>query len=119
MAFAQCGPPDIFKPITWGLPPTGAGEVRVRVRMLSRHRASDDGQWGPALGLRQQFIDQWSSLIHAEPGTLTCTGNVTTALFSLIGALPLQRLKGQRILVAAECFPRLHFLLSGLAESQR
>ena len=78
--------------------------------------ANDDGQWGRALGLRQQFIDQWSSLIQAEPGTLTCTDNVTTALFSLIGALPPQLLKGRRILVAADCFPSLHFLLSGLAE---
>lgn len=80
--------------------------------------ANDDGQWGRALGLRQQFIDQWSRLIQAPAGTLTCTDNVTTALFSLIGALPPQLLKGRRILVAADCFPSLHFLLSGLAQRQ-
>lgn len=80
--------------------------------------ANDDGQWGRALGLRQQFIDLWSALIHAESGTLTCTDNVTTALFSLIGALPPHMLKGRRILIAADCFPSLHFLLSGLAERQ-
>ena len=80
--------------------------------------ANDDGQWGRALGLRQQFIDQWSRLIQAPAGTLTCTDNVTTALFSLIGALPPHLLKGRRILVAADCFPSLHFLLSGLAQRQ-
>lgn len=80
--------------------------------------ANDDGQWGRALGLRQQFIDAWSRLIQAPAGTLTCTDNVTTALFSLIGALPPKLLKGRRILVAADCFPSLHFLLSGLAERQ-
>jgi len=80
--------------------------------------ANDDGPWERALGLRQQFIDQWSRLIQAPAGTLTCTDNVTTALFSLIGALPPQLLKGRRILVAADCFPSLHFLLSGLAQRQ-
>ena len=80
--------------------------------------ANDDGQWVRALGLRQQFIDAWSRLIQAQPGTLTCTDNVTTALFSLIGALPPKLLKGRRILVAADCFPSLHFLLSGLAQRQ-
>ncbi len=80
--------------------------------------ANDDGQWGRALGLRQQFIGEWSRLIKAPPGTLTCTDNVTTALFSLIGALPPKLLKGRRILVAADCFPSLHFLLGGLAERQ-
>lgn len=77
--------------------------------------ANDDGQWGRALGLRQQFIDHWSRLIQAPANTLTCTDNVTTALFSLIGALPPNILKGRRILVAADCFPSLHFLLAGLA----
>ena len=80
--------------------------------------ANNDGQWVRALGLRQQFIDAWSRLIQAPPGTLTCTDNVTSALFSLIGALPPKLLKGRRILVAADCFPSLHFLLSGLAQRQ-
>jgi selenocysteine lyase/cysteine desulfurase len=77
--------------------------------------AFDDGQWMRALGLRQQFIDRWRAIIDAPPGTLTTTENVTTALYSLIGSLPERHLKGRRVLVAADCFPSMHFLLSGLA----
>jgi len=78
--------------------------------------AEDDGQWPAALAARQRFIDAWTRLIDAPEGTLTTAENVTTALYSLIGGLPSQRLAGKRLLVAADCFPSLHFLLAGLAE---
>jgi kynureninase len=78
--------------------------------------AQDDGQWPAALAARQRFIDAWSQVIDAPRGTLTCAENVTTALYSLIGGLPRERLAGKRLLVAADCFPSLHFLLAGLAE---
>ncbi len=77
--------------------------------------ALDDGQWARALEARQAFIDLWSTLIGAEKGTLTSAENVTTALYSLIGALPAAHLAGRSLLVAGDCFPSLHFLLSGLA----
>ncbi|MGF7006235.1 aminotransferase class V-fold PLP-dependent enzyme [Aminobacter sp. BE322] len=77
--------------------------------------AFDDGQWMRALGQRQQFIDRWSNLIGAPRGTLTTAENVTTALYSLIGSLPAHHLAGRKLLVAADCFPSLHFLLAGLA----
>lgn len=77
--------------------------------------ALDDGQWARALAARQAFIDLWSELIGAERGTLTSAENVTTALYSLVGALPAEHLAGRSLLVAADCFPSLHFLLSGLA----
>ena len=77
--------------------------------------APDDGQWGAILPLRQRFIDRWSALIGAAPGTLTTTENVTAALHALITALPAGRLKGKRVLVGADCFPSNHFLLTGLA----
>ena len=76
----------------------------------------DDSQWPQALAIRQQFIERWSKLINAPPGTLTTAENVTTALYSLIGSLPASYLEGRRVLVAADCFPSLHFLLAGLAE---
>jgi selenocysteine lyase/cysteine desulfurase len=76
----------------------------------------DDSQWPQALAIRQQFIERWSKLINAQPGTLTTAENVTTALYSLIGALPPRYLHGRRVLVAGDCFPSLHFLLAGLAE---
>ncbi len=77
--------------------------------------AFDDGQWMRALSQRQQFIDKWRALIGAPAGTLTSAENVTTALYSLIGSLPERYLAGRRVLVAADCFPSLHFLLAGLA----
>lgn len=76
----------------------------------------DGAQWGAALGLRQDFIDLWTDLIGAEPGTLTTAENVTTALYSLICALPATHLAGRDLLVAADCFPSLHFLLAGLQD---
>jgi kynureninase len=79
----------------------------------------DDSQWPQALAIRQQFIERWSKLINAPPGTLTTAENVTTALYSLIGSLPPRYLDGRRVLVAADCFPSLHFLLAGLAEQHR
>jgi kynureninase len=76
----------------------------------------NDAQWPQALTMRQRFIDRWSALINAEPGTLTTADNVTTALYSLIGSLPDHLIKGRRLLVAEDCFPSLHFLLAGMAD---
>jgi selenocysteine lyase/cysteine desulfurase len=76
----------------------------------------DDSQWPQALAIRGQFIECWRKLINAQPATLTTAENVTTALYSLIGSLPTSYLEGRRVLVAADCFPSLHFLLAGLAE---
>lgn len=77
--------------------------------------AADDGQWAYALGKRQNFIDRWAGLIGAAKGTLTTTENVTASLYSLMGALPDKILKGRKVLVAGDCFPSVHFLLTGLA----
>lgn len=77
--------------------------------------AGDDGQWGRVLPLRQRFIDRWRALIDAPEGTLTTAENVTAAFHALVTALPQERLRGKRVLVAADCFPSLHFLLTGLA----
>lgn len=74
----------------------------------------DDGQWGWVLTQQARFLDLWTRLIGAAPGTVTAAPNVTSALYSLIGALPAQHLRGRELLVAGDCFPSLHFLLSGL-----
>lgn len=76
----------------------------------------NDAQWPHALQLRQEFMDRWRALIGAPAGTLTTTENVTTGLYTLINSLPAQHRERRRILVAADCFPSLHFLLSGMAE---
>ncbi|MBP1849577.1 aminotransferase class V-fold PLP-dependent enzyme [Rhizobium halophytocola] len=78
--------------------------------------AEDDGQWPEALTLRARFIRGWETLIGAPAGSMTTVENVTLALYSLIGALPEERLKGKRVLAAADCFPSLHFLLAGLQD---
>lgn len=77
---------------------------------------SDANHWTRILPLRQEFIDLWCNLIGAPTGTLTTSENVTSSLHMLMRALPESHLKGKRVLVAADCFPSLHFLLTGLAE---
>jgi kynureninase len=74
-----------------------------------------DDQWGYALGHRAAFIDHWRALIGAPDGSMTTAENVTAALYQLIGGLPEKVLRGKRLLVAGDCFPSLHFLLTGLA----
>jgi selenocysteine lyase/cysteine desulfurase len=76
----------------------------------------NDAQWPRSLEIRQQFLARWSDLIGAPSGTMTTAENVTTALYSIVGGLPDRYLKGRKLLIAADCFPSLHFLLSGMAE---
>ena len=77
--------------------------------------AIDDVQWPKVLTKRMEFIEHWRHLLGAPEGTLTSAENVTTGLFSILGGLPAERLRGKRVLIAADCFPSLHFLLNGLA----
>jgi kynureninase len=76
----------------------------------------DDAQWGQSLEIRNRFLQRWRNLIGAPAGTMTTAENVTSALHSVVGALPDRYLKGRQLLIAADCFPSLHFLLSGMAE---
>ena len=78
--------------------------------------ACNTEQWGYVLGERQRFIDRWRAIIGAPQGSVTTTENVTQALHMLVTALPKGTLKGKRVLVAADCFPSNHFLLTGLQE---
>ncbi len=78
--------------------------------------ALDDAQWPKVLQDREVFLSLWRDLIDAPEGSLTSAENVTTALFSVLGGLPPERLRGKRVLIGADCFPSLHFLLNGMAE---
>jgi selenocysteine lyase/cysteine desulfurase len=78
--------------------------------------AGNGDQWAYVLGQRQKFIDRWRAIIAAAPGTVTTCENVTQGLHMLVTALPPHTLKGKRILVAGDCFPSNHFLLTGLQE---
>lgn len=94
------------------------GKSADLARAMSDFAASwgraDDQQWPYALTARQKFIDRWRTLINAPEGTVTTSESVTSALSSLMGALPANYLKGRKVLVAGDCFPSVHFLLAGL-----
>ena len=75
----------------------------------------NDSQWDVSLAIRARFIERWRQLIGAPPATMTTAENVTTALHSVVGSLPEPHLRGRRVLIAADCFPGVHFLLSGMA----
>ena len=99
---------------------TFPGKAQAMSEALARFSAvwsaEDDGQWPAAMAERQAFIDRWTALIDAPPGSLTTVESVTAGLHLLIGGLPAEHLRGRRVLVAGDCFPSLHFLLAGLAE---
>jgi kynureninase len=79
--------------------------------------AADDGQWPVVLGQRARFIDRWRAILGATPDTVTTCESVTQGVAMLMGALPDGYLRGRKVLVAADCFPSNHFLLTGLQDS--
>lgn len=76
----------------------------------------DDQQWDFLFGRRARFLDLWRAIIGAAAGTTTTCENVTQGLHTLMTSLPKNLLKGRRVLVAADCFPSNHFLLTGLQD---
>lgn len=77
--------------------------------------APNDKQWGYILRKRQDFIDYWRFIINAPKKTLTACDSVTQGVHSVVTGLPPGMLKGKKLLIAADCFPSVHFLLTGLA----
>ncbi|WP_425394200.1 aminotransferase class V-fold PLP-dependent enzyme [Aestuariivita boseongensis] len=77
--------------------------------------APNDKQWGYVLLKRQDFIDYWRRIINVPKGSTTTCESVTDGLHKLMRSLPEGMLRGKRVLVAGDCFPSLHFLLTGLA----
>jgi kynureninase len=77
--------------------------------------SADDSQWGHVLPLRQRFIDRWRAILKAPEGTVTTCDSVTQGLHMVMDALPDKMLRGRTVLVAADCFPSNHFLLTGMA----
>lgn len=78
--------------------------------------APNDAQWGWLLTKRAAFIDRWRGILNAPKASVTTAENVTQAVHMLLTALPPERLRGKRVLVAADCFPSNHFLLTKLQE---
>ncbi len=79
------------------------------------YSAPNDKQWGYILRKRQDFIDYWRYIINAPKKTITACDSVTQGVHSVVTGLPEKYLKGRKVLVSADCFPSVHFLLAGLA----
>ncbi len=100
-----------------GLYPDKGAEMAQALSGFSETWAADnDTQWPVVLEARKTFLDLWRGLIDAPEGTLTTAENVTVALHSVLGGLPAKYLRGRKVLIAADCFPSLHFLLTGMQE---
>ena len=78
--------------------------------------APDDGRWQMLHGRREEFFAAIARLTNALIGTLFAAENVTQAFALFVEALPAERLRGRHVLIAADCFPSLHYLLAGLSE---
>ena len=103
-----------------GMFPGNTERIRNALADISRLWGTpNDAQWERSLGIRNQFLARWSALIGARAGTMAMAENVTTALHSIIGSLPDRYLAGRKVLIAGDCFPSLHFLLSGMAARRR
>ena len=77
--------------------------------------ALDQNRWAAAEAGRRRTLGLWAEFIGAQPDDVFCSENVTTAFHTFLTALHPGELAGRRVLIAADCFPSLHFLLSGLA----
>ncbi|TGP46436.1 aminotransferase class V-fold PLP-dependent enzyme [bacterium M00.F.Ca.ET.228.01.1.1] len=80
--------------------------------------APDDRRWDAALAARARLLSDWAELIGAEPANVFGAQNVTDTFARYLDGLADQTLRGRTVLVAADCFPSLHFLLSGLAQAR-
>ncbi|MHA7773565.1 aminotransferase class V-fold PLP-dependent enzyme [Roseibium sp. M-1] len=78
--------------------------------------APNDQQWPYLLGKRVEFIDHWRAIISAPEGTATTCENVTQGVHMVMTSLPEHFLRGRKVLVAADCFPSNHFLLTKLQD---
>jgi kynureninase len=78
--------------------------------------ALDERRWPMLDAGRERYFAAMGRLLNAAPGTLFAAENVTTAFAKFIDALSVTTLRGRRVLIAADCFPSLHYLMAGLAD---
>ncbi|NIZ11721.1 aminotransferase class V-fold PLP-dependent enzyme [Pseudooceanicola sp. HF7] len=72
----------------------------------------DDGQWGYALEQQCKFLEGWRAILNAGEGSVAQAESVTSALYTILRGLPEATVRGGKVLIAADCFPSLHFLLA-------
>ncbi len=75
-----------------------------------------NGQWNYLMQCRAEFLNYWGKLLNIDSSTICSMENVTTAVFALLSSFPHEVLNKKIVLVAANCFPSLYFLLEGLQE---
>lgn len=97
-------------------PGKAAALARMMADFATVWGAADDAQWGWILSHRAQFVDRWRAILNAPEASVTTCENVTQGLHMLMTALPPAALRGKRVLVAGDCFPSNHFLLTKLQE---
>ncbi|HDR9173044.1 TPA: aminotransferase class V-fold PLP-dependent enzyme [Burkholderia vietnamiensis] len=77
--------------------------------------APDDRRWAAGLGARATLLSGWATLIGADAAHVFGAQNVTDVFARFLDGLDDAALAGRTVLVAADCFPSLHFLLNGVA----
>ena len=97
-------------------PGKSAGLAAAMTELATVWGTAEDRQWPYLFQKRSRFLDLWRAIIAAPPGTTTNCESVTQGLHMLMTSLPKNLLRGRRVLVAADCFPSNHFLLTGLQE---
>lgn len=75
----------------------------------------DDRRWTLAGEKRRRAIELWAKLVGGTPSSIFTVENVTLAFSAFIESLPTSALAGRTVLIAADCFPSLHFLMAELA----
>ncbi|WP_436195525.1 aminotransferase class V-fold PLP-dependent enzyme [Paraburkholderia hospita] len=95
------------------------GHQEAMTNALARFAATwcapDDTRWDDALAARGRLLADWAALLGAHDADVFGAQNVTDAFARFLDGLSDHVLRDRTVLVAADCFPSLHFLLSGLA----
>ncbi|MDR7003583.1 aminotransferase class V-fold PLP-dependent enzyme [Paraburkholderia strydomiana] len=84
-------------------------------RFATNWCAPDDTRWDEALAARGRLLADWATMIGAREADVFGAQNVTDCFARFLDGLADDVLRDRTVLVAADCFPSLHFLLSGLA----
>ncbi|MCG5074821.1 aminotransferase class V-fold PLP-dependent enzyme [Paraburkholderia tagetis] len=78
--------------------------------------AANERRWDLALAARACLLADWAELVGARAQDVFGAQNVTEAFARFLDGLGDAILRGKTVLVAADCFPSLHFLLRGEAQ---
>ena len=98
-----------------GMFPGQQGHARGAGRLHDQLVQARPATLGRRLAARRQVLDLYASLLRAPADAVYAAENVTQAFAQFVGALGRARLTGKRVLIAADCFPSLHYMLTGLA----